>query len=324
MTRASFGSLSLVFLIPGLVSSCAPAPTGVESPPHPDPTPNQPHATEEQAPPSSLSDDGKGGRLFDRFFDPQTFSPDNKKTPGVADGKGGPLENGTLPLPSGAPLLNDAGHDFRLKNFFGWDLRGSEGIYGARYQNKSYVLPLNLLDETLSAQSFTELLTQGDDERAFPAYEGVLTKEEIDAIVRFVTDIRKGHLPHPDQIWTLSEGTPGNYRLNVGADAARGKQLYRDRCSSCHGSEGTAFLFDDGEFSLGTHARQKAYEDWFKILNGQPGTSMKRFVEGSGQEMGQQILDLLAALCDRTAFPKGAATSSDVPDGDPRCGDYLK
>src|SRR5690606_15940608 len=103
------------------------------------------------------------------------------------------------------------------------------------------------------------------------------------------------------------------------------KQLYAKRCAGCHGPGGTKLLLDDGEYSLGSHARQKAYEDWLKILNGQPHTKMKRFLEGaSGVELGQEVLDLLAALCDRAAFPVGDATEPDVAEGDPRCGDYLR
>jgi mono/diheme cytochrome c family protein len=267
-------------------------------------------------------DDGLGGRLFDRFYEGKNFSPDDKKTPGVADGKGGPLSNGTLPLVDGTPLLNDGGHDYRLKNFFGWDLRGSDGTYGPRYQNKSYVVPVNLLDPARSPEAIAALLSKGEGK--LPAYAGVLSPEEVDEIVQFVVGIREGRLPGPDQVWTLSEGTPGNYRLKSGADPERGKKIFAERCSKCHGSDATELLFDDGEFSLGSHSRQKAYEDWFKILNGQPGTTMKRFVTGSGAEMGQQILDILAALCDTKAFPLGKATGSDVAPGDPRCGDYLK
>lgn len=332
MARFSVGPAPRFFLaglvLAGLVTACAGASPSAEAPAEPAPsTPATAPAAAEPAPPTSRApsytpDDGRGGRIYDRFYDPQTFTPDSKKTPGVADGKGGPLGNGTLPLADGAPLLNDAGHDYRLKNFFGWDLRGADGIYGARYQNKSYVVPINLLDAARPAETLAATLTRG--EGALPAYGDALAQEDIDAVVNLVVGIREGHLPGPERIWALSEGTPGNYRLNTGADPARGKQLFADRCSSCHGNGGANLLFDDGEFSLGTHARQKAYEDWFKILSGQPGTSMKRFVDGDGAEMGRQILDLLAALCDRTAFPKGKAKGSDVPNGDPRCGEYLK
>jgi mono/diheme cytochrome c family protein len=289
--------------------------------------PTAPAAPSAEAAPSAAAkaeplDDGLGGRLIDRFYDKETFAPDDKKTRGLADGKGGPFGNGTLALVDGKVLLNDGGHDYRLKNFFGWDLRGADGIYGPKYQNKKDVQPFSLLASTKSPAEITALLSKG--EGTLPGYGSVLSAADIDAIVGFVSAVREGRLPGPERIWALSEGTPGNYKLNAGADPERGKKLIADRCSGCHGDDGTDMLFDGGEYSLGTHARQKAYEDWFKILNGQPGTKMKRFVEGDAQTMGAEILDILAALCDTKAFPKGKATGTDVAPGDPRCGSYLK
>lgn len=284
-------------------------------------------AEQEAASPSggedSVVDDALGGRLYDRFYDGEGFSPDRSSSPGNADGQGGPFGNGTLPGRDGQPLLNDAGHDYRLKNLFGWDLRGAQGIYGARFQNKATVVDRNLLDPEADLEEIRGLLRDGSE--VVPAYGSVLDASELDSLVAFVGGIRDGRLPHPDRIWTLSEGTPGNYRLVAGGDPEHGKELFADRCAGCHGKDGTKMLFDDDEYSLGSHARQKAYEDWLKILNGQPHTKMKRFVKGAdAAELGQQVLDLLAALCDRAAFPLGAATHADVPDGDPRCGSYLR
>lgn len=313
--------LGLAFL--GTVSalSCSSPPPPVNSPSDPAPRAGQ----SETPTPSTVNraaDNALGGRLFDRFFSKDRFTPDDKKTPGEADGKGGPRGDGTLLLASGEPLLNDAGHDYRLKNFFGWDLRGPEGLYGPEHQNKR-VLPWNLLSDDIPSEELTAFFTAGRD--GLPAYGSVLEEKEIEALVAFVVGIREGKLPHPDAIWKLSAGTPGNYRLNPGANLARGKQLYSQKCASCHGSDGTNILFDGGEFSLGTHARQKAYEDWLKILNGQPGTPMKRYVEGeTGAELGSQVLDILAALCDRETFPRGRASQEDVVDGDVRCGEYLR
>jgi mono/diheme cytochrome c family protein len=137
--------------------------------------------------------------------------------------------------------------------------------------------------------------------------------------------VRDGALPHPDRIFELRAGSPGNYALRPGGDPARGKRIIAERCAGCHGADGTELTFDGGEFSLGSHARQKAYEDWLKIMNGQPGSTMGRQLRGaSGEEMAKELLDILAALCDRAAFPRGAATGKDVADADPRCGVYLR
>jgi mono/diheme cytochrome c family protein len=220
-------------------------------------------------------------------------------------------------------MSNDAGHDYRLKNLFGWDLKGREGIYGPGAMAKGYAVSRSLLGGRETQEDLVLLLTKGD--REIPSYGDVLTPPQIEAVAAFVIGVRDGALPHPDQIFTIKPPAQGHYALLPGGDAARGKAHIKERCSSCHGDDGTKVLFDDGAYSLGSHARQKAYEDWHKILNGQPGSPMGRQVRGStGKEMAQELLDILAALCDRGAFPPGKATAKDVETGDGRCGSYLK
>jgi mono/diheme cytochrome c family protein len=109
------------------------------------------------------------------------------------------------------------------------------------------------------------------------------------------------------------------------ADVARGRQRFADSCANCHGDDGRELPIDETE-SVGTMARANAYEIWFKIQNGQPGSDMKRQVaEPSGAENSRAILDILAALCDRTAFPPlSGQESKDVPAGDLRCGPHLR
>lgn len=221
--------------------------------------------------------------------------------------------------------LPDAPHQYRLKNLYGWDLRGSAGVYGPKHQAKPYVLARDWLTSTESVDRVAAILRDGDPAAGLPAFGAMVDDVALEAIATFIVDVRDGRLARPDWIWTLSEGTPGNYTLNEGGDPVRGAQLFAERCSDCHGDDGTTILFDDGAFTLGTHSRQKAYEDWMKILNGQPGADMRRqVVSEDGKAQAQEILDVLAALCDRTRFPKGAATAADVGDGDPRCGAYLR
>jgi len=44
----------------------------------------------------------------------------------------------------------------------------------------------------------------------------------------------------------------------------------------------------------------------------------------SAAEQTTALLNLLAALCDRTRYPRGNAADPDVPNDDPRCGEYLR
>lgn len=305
-----------------LVAACGSAAKSPSSPSH---GPGVVGAMANDARTDARPDTARGGRLFDKWAAEAKvdFKADAKATAGVADGRGGPAGDGTLPLASGAPLLNDAGHDYRLKNFFGWDLRGKAGVYGPAHMNKATALDLDLLALPGTVAEVADRFERG--EGPLPAFGGVLSRADLEALAAFVVAVRDGELPRADAIVTLTSPAAKGYALAPGGDAARGKALYAERCASCHGDDGTAFLIDDGEFSVGSHARQKAYEDWFKLLNGQPGTAMGRQVKGAtAEEMAQEIRDLLAALCDRQAFPLGAATGKDVEDGDPRCGAALR
>jgi mono/diheme cytochrome c family protein len=270
-------------------------------------------------------DDAHGGRLYDAWIaasGTSTFVPDDRSTAGVADGRGGPTGDGTLRFGDGRVLFNDTGHDYRLKNLFGWDLRGSAGIYGAAQMNRAFVLDTNLLEWTGDVTAVADRLERGDT--VVPAFGAVVGRADLEAIATFVVGVRDHTLPHPEAIFALTTRDAGHYALSSGGDAERGRAIFAQRCAQCHGPDGTQMLFDDGEYSLGTHARQKAYEDWMKMLNGQPGSPMGRQVRGDAGAMTREILDLFAALCDRSRFPRGAATGADVADGDPRCGAYLR
>jgi hypothetical protein len=274
------------------------------------------------APVAAPADGGAGGRLFDKWYEGKSFKPDDAKTPAV-DGSGGPFDNGRLKSAEGKEASDTAGHQTRLKNLFGWDLRGADGIYGPKYQKKKYVLSINLLTTKASRDELVRWFTSGHE--GIPAYGDVLAATEISEMVDFIVSMRDGKLARPEQVFELSTTAPGNYTLRPGGDPARGASLFKARCATCHGDDGTTLLFDGGELSLGMHSRQKAYEDWMKILNGQPGTAMGRQVDGTdGPAMAEQILDVLSALCDRRAFPKGKARGADVADGDARCGSYLR
>lgn len=268
----------------------------------------------------------RGGRIYDRFYGENTalaFTPDDASTAAL-DGRGGPDGNGTLRDGLGRRLDNEAGHAYRMKNFFGWDLRGRDGIYGPEYQDVSYVAQINLIDDPLSRESLAALFTDGAE--GIPAWGALLSEADLADLVAFVMAVREHDLPQPSDVWELDASAPKGYVLKPGARVAAGHTAIESRCTGCHGNDGTTLLFDDGELSLGMMGRSSAYEVWFKIALGNVGTPMRSQLpqNGSGIEKGQFVLDVLAALCDRSAYPVGAATGEDVPVSDPRCGDYVR
>lgn len=278
---------------------------------------------------SRTGDSTRGGRLYDRFYseNPNTgFSPDLADTVGVADGAGGPAGNGTLLNSEEGVVNNDLDHGFRLKNFYGWDLRGTQGVYGPDYQNKDYVLPYNLVNDPMSRDDVAELLVDGAPNA--PAFGGTIPEADMGDLVEFIMAVREHRLPQPGDIWELNANSPKGYVLRVGGNVTTGHQTIANSCASsdCHGSDGTSKLFDEGEFFLGTLSRANAYEVWLKIVAGNPGSTMgaQVAINRPWEEQSQMVLDVLAALCDTTAFPPGEATEPDVLLGDLRCGGYLR
>ena len=216
------------------------------------------------------------------------------------------------------------GHDYRLKNLFGWDLRGASGIYGPDYAAKSYVLPIDLMERPGSHADLAEWFTSGGE--GLPPYGEVLAADQIDDMAAFVVAMRTNQIPRASDIWELSETAPSNYELLSGADPEAGHEAYASTCAACHGADGTLELIEDEEFTLGSFARQKAYEGWYKVLAGHPGSTMGAQVPAdlSVADQAAWILDVFAALCDREAYPVTGASGEDVEDGDPRCGEYLR
>lgn len=275
---------------------------------------------------SESGDALRGGRLYDEFYgeNPEfAFVPDDPETPAL-DGRGGPSGNGTLPNSRGSTLSNALDHGYRIKSFFGWDLRGADGVYGPEYHDKPYVAAYNLLDDPLTREQIARLLVDGAAD--VPAYGQIMPEEDLSDLVAFVLAVRAHELPRPSDIWDLDRSAPNGYVLRAGANVAAGRAAIRSSCGTCHGADGAKMLFDDGEFSLGTLARSGAYEVWFKIVAGNPGSPMGSQVPSneSWSTQSQMVLDVLAALCDRSAFPAGGASEPDVAANDPGCGSYLR
>lgn len=277
---------------------------------------------------SLTGDPMRGGRLYDRFYreSPSSFVPDNSATPGLADGEGGPNGNGTLLDGDGNLVTNDLDHAFRLKNFYGWDLRGTAGVYGPEYQDKDYVLPFNLIEDPMDRLDVAQLLVNGAT--GAPAFGAAMPARDLADLVEFVMAVREHRMPQPADIWSLDESAPKGYVLRAGANIDAGHDAIAANCSDsdCHGADGTERLFDDEEFSLGTLSRASAYEAWLKIAVGNPDSSMGSQLPPDQFWKGQSqfVLDVLAALCDTARYPAGAATEPDVAAGDPRCGSYLR
>ncbi|MDF3069010.1 MAG: uncharacterized protein K0R38_4611 [Polyangiaceae bacterium] len=316
----SYRAAALSLLLPWTACSPQASSSSPQSPSDASPAPAPLSAPASAA---SAPDDARGGRLYDNWRAEKglekSFTVDSSKTPEL-DGAGGPNGNGSLNDAKSDAQAN-TGHDYRLKNLFGWDLRGKDGVYGDDYQKKAFVLSVNLLTDTRSPAELREWFEKGGD--GVPAFGSVLDARDLDDLVAFVVKTRTKELVTPEAVFTLDKAAPKGFVLNGGGDATRGQQVFAQRCSKCHGDDGRKLAIDEVE-SVGSISRTAGYEIWFKIAHGQPGTRMGRQLsEAGGAAQAQTVLDLFAALCDRTRYP-AIPTGKDVPNGDPRCGSYLR
>jgi len=288
--KSSSPFVAPLFVVLLACSPASPAAPTAPSSPHAAPTPEAAPVLEGSADSTRPAepDDARGGRLYDRWT-------------GEAE--------------------VDAPDAIRLKNLYGWDLRGAEGIYGPEYQNKSGVSARNLLAAPQPEDALVAWLSAGDEE--LPGLGAHLDDAALRELAVFIAMTQRGELPGPDAFFRLSKDAPKNYELVSGADVAAGRTTYGAACAHCHGSDGTTIPIDE-TLSLGAFMRGKAYEGWFKVLHGHPGSPMGREIAfDSPQEATTKTLGILAALCDRDAYP-ALEGQADVADGDPRCGAYLK
>jgi mono/diheme cytochrome c family protein len=89
---------------------------------------------------------------------------------------------------------------------------------------------------------------------------------------------------------------------NIGedGDATHGNTIFADTCAVCHGADGTAFLVDGDEFTIGSFVRAKPNEAQHKLKFGQLGSDMGSMVTDL-----DDLLDLYKALSNSASTDPG-------------------
>lgn len=202
-----------------------------------------------------------GGRLYDNWIN----------------------ETGAVDMTENQPLwatqtTNErTGNDtWRCKECHGWDYQGVEGRYGSGSHRTGF--PGIFAAKDKSAEELLAAL-KGENHD----FSSMMNDGQLNALVAFIQQ--------------LQDQTPYiNADKTVNGNAENGKVLYEGTCKMCHGEDGKAMDFDDGEGVefVGTLAADNPWEIFNKIAYGQPGESMP-----SGVNMGwswQDIVDILAYI----------------------------
>lgn len=243
-----------------------------------------------------------GGRLYDKFWSEQAGW-------NQADGN--------------ISTFNAKADFFRCKQCHGWDQLGTLGSYINRKPNanRPNISSVNLRQVVLASSSqqlFDKIKssagrrnvsadlstyhpatnpTVGDQ---MPNYGAFFSDAQIWHLVKFLkSDAIDTDLLYDSNVSGVYPTGTIAY-LNIGKDgnAGRGHEIYQNRCRSCHGENGTAFLVDGNAFTVGRHLRSKPYEDQHKIKFGQLGSSM-----GSIKLSLGEMKDLYKALTNTGQYP---------------------
>jgi mono/diheme cytochrome c family protein len=262
----------------------------------------------------ALADPINGGRLYSKFWATET---------------GFSLSNSNLQDQTELDAISSKSNFFRCKQCHGWDRLGRDGGYSNRAPKTSRpnISPVNLAElvkvET-SAQIF-DAIKNGDVARRDITADLSTYDPAVDNAVRVTGDQMPNfsQILTDDQIWDivkyLKEGAydtsllyditfdngvypnKGRTFSNIGKDgnADLGDTIYADKCATCHGAQGTAFLVDEGEFTIGAFTRAKPYEEQHKIKFGNLGTDMPAHPDLSTED----AKNLLKALTDTVKYP---------------------
>ncbi|PJB67562.1 MAG: hypothetical protein CO094_03645 [Anaerolineae bacterium CG_4_9_14_3_um_filter_57_17] len=184
-----------------------------------------------------------------------------------------PAEN--QPLWATQTTNTRTGNDtWRCKECHGWDYLGVDGRYASGSHMTGFPGVISSAGKT-PEELVAALKGENHD---FSPYLG---DAQMNALVSFIQQMQdlKPYI---------------NDDKTVNGDAEKGKVLFNGTCAMCHGEDGTAIDFDDGEGVeyVGTLAADNPWEGFNKIAYGQPAAPMP-----AGINLGwswQDIADLLA------------------------------
>ena len=210
------------------------------------------------------------------------------------------------------------GDFFRCVQCHGWDRLGRNGGYSNRgptpVRPRVADVDLAKISESISPQELFDRIKNGAEYRSIdenldtydpnshyivgdkmPNYSEILTDAQVWAIVKFLKEEALDTSALYD-IVLLGNQYPrsrGFSNLGVDGSALAGERLFSEKCSGCHGADGTAMLLDNGFYTVGSYIRSKPYEAQHIIKFGHLGSVMRSVLQEASL---RDIQDLFAAM----------------------------
>ncbi len=213
--------------------------------------------------PMEVSPVSTGGKLYDKWW--------------VVAGVDQPTEDNPV-WARQTTNTRSGGDTWRCKECHGWDYMGLFGPYGSGSHFTGFPGVFFAQDKTLE-EIVAQISGNVDADHNFSAMGEA-------AITDLATFIKEGQVDMRDYVDYDS-------KLAIGADTAKGEELYTATCTACHGEDGSMLNFgdaDDPEY-VGNIAVDNPWEFIHKVLFGQPGTNMPSAYDAGWT--AQDVIDLL-------------------------------
>ncbi|HCQ65229.1 MAG TPA: hypothetical protein DIU07_08750 [Rhodobacteraceae bacterium] len=205
-----------------------------------------------------------GGRIYDNWWNALDRDPPETTHPSYPEAS----------KKSGATT-------WRCKECHGWDYRGADGIYssGSHYTGIPGIYGAIGGNETAIAT-----LLRGPDHGYT---EDMINDEELARLAAFVS---RGQVD-------ISRYVNLETREIIWGDLNRGRAIFQSTCAACHGFDGRAYDWGEGDEHayVGTEAAAAPDEVIGKILNGHPGVAMIN-LRAFGPDAAHDVLSYVATL----------------------------
>lgn len=251
-----------------------------------------------------------GGKLYAEFWAAET---------------GFTLNNSNLGNQQQLNNIIAKGDFFRCVQCHGWDRLGRNGGYSNRAPTpeRPRVADVDLakISESISPQELFDRIKGGAEYRSInediatydpndnyllgdkmPNYSEILTDAQIWDIVKFLKEEALDTSALYD-IVLLGNQYPrsrGFSNLGIDGNPITGERIFSEKCSTCHGADGTALSLDDGFYTVGSYVRSKPYEAQHIIKFGPLGGIMGPVLKEASLT---DMQDLFAAMRNADKYP---------------------